>query len=75
MPRNSMTAEEARRTLEELRLFRRSMAALSSNHTRRSGLRRSVDAVIDELDELGFVLTGDRDALLDPVHSTPGPRA
>ena len=58
MPRNMMTPEEARTALEELRRFRKFMAGLSSNHTRRSGLRRSLDAVIDELDELGFVLTG-----------------
>lgn len=73
MPRNTMTVEEAKALVAELRSFRKRLAETSSNHTRRSGLRRSLDAVIDELDELGFVLTGDREALLDRLHSTPGP--
>ncbi len=66
-----MAQSEREAALSELKRFRRFMAELSSNHTRRSGLRRSLDAVIDELDELGFVLTGNREALLDPVHRTP----
>ncbi len=29
------------------------------------------DTVCDELDELAMVITGNRDALLDPLHKTP----
>ena len=73
MPRNVMTPEEVRKLLEDMRRFRKVLAEASSNHTRRSGSRRSLDAVIDEMDELAHVMTGNRDALLYPVHSTPGP--
>ncbi len=38
--------------------------------SRRSGTRRAADAVCDELDELATVITGSRDALLDPLHKT-----
>jgi len=35
------------------------------------GIRRAADTVCDELDELAMVITGSRDALLDPLHKTP----
>ena len=72
MARNSTTAEERDALLKELKQFRDRMSAIGSGWTRRSGLRRASDAVIDELDELAMVLTGDREALLDTIHSTPG---
>jgi len=39
--------------------------------SRCSGIRRAADTVCDELDELAVVITGNRDALLDPLHKTP----
>ena len=74
MARNSTTPEERDALLRELKQFRDRMSAVGSGWTRRSGLRRASDAVIDELDEMAMVLTGNREALLDPLHRTPGPR-
>jgi len=43
----------------------------SMRWSRCSGIRRAADTVCDELDELAVVITGNRDALLDPLHKTP----
>ena len=71
MPSNSPSREEQAAVLAEARRFREFLTAVSGRWSRRSGIKRAADAVCDELDELAMVVTGNRDALLDPLHKTP----
>ena len=72
MPSNAPSAEDHAAVLVEAKRFRDFLVKTSGRWSRRSGIKRAADTVCDELDELAMVITGNRDALLDPVHRTPG---
>jgi hypothetical protein len=71
MPSNAPTRDDLAAVLAEAKRFRDFLTKTSARWSRRSGIKRASDAVCDELDELAMVLTGNRDALLDPPHKTP----
>jgi len=71
MPSNSPAREDQAAILAENKRFRDFLIRASVRWSRRSGIRRAADTVCDELDELAMVITGNRDALLDPLHKTP----
>ncbi len=71
MPSNSPSREDQAAILAESKRFRDFLIKTSMRWSRRSGIRRAADTVCDELDELAMVITGNRDALLDPMHKTP----
>ena len=75
MPSNSPSREDQAAILAESKRFRDFLMRTSMRWSRCSGIRRAADTVSDELDELATVITGNRDALLDPLHKTPWSKA
>ena len=71
MPSNQPTKADHDAIIEKSKEFRRFLMTTSGRWSRRSGVKRAADIICDELDELAAVITGNRDALLDPMHRTP----
>lgn len=60
------------RLLETLGTCRSALIAAQTSLRPKSGLYRSIDAVIAEIDELALVLTGDRTFFYAPGHAALG---
>lgn len=59
------------RLLTVLAEARRELVAAQRAMRPKSGLSRSADAVISEIDEFAFVVTGDRETFHANAHGTP----
>ena len=55
--------------LEKMGEARKTLIAAQSGMRRGSGLYRCMDAVLDEIDELAFVMTGEREYYWRKPHS------
>lgn len=71
-PRGRGAAEfDREEVLSALSLARKSLVAVTQSMRPRSGLARSADAVISEIDEFALVLTGSREFFHLKGHGTP----
>ena len=68
MPLNSPSREDQAAVLAEAQRSREFLTLVSWRWSRRPGIKLATDAARDEL---AMVVTGNRDALLDPLHKTP----